>query len=575
MGKKDIKGNTVIDLAYISGHQDLGNWLVKYQQKQSGKIGFTYTPSKFASREYGVNLQSIGAPANLVSMSTSQNSGQSSHAIIAQRLNQTGRQDTENRDEQHNIPSDFSPSHDADFWSNLGGETGRTAAQYAAMAGNRPILSLLEEKGADLNQANGFGKNPLQDYQAADARQKSDDELDAAINASFELAHPIAANLPPGLKLKNATLAEIHQVIRIKKNVAEAAKYFGIGISSTFLRARLLDFDLTLTYEELKSMDIHFARSRLIGVYYQQMLHIPKEVRNLTLHQIQDYIKNIPKINGKFSEMLVAKALDTSWQSLGQLLKDFHPPTTFDELARISIPEAEKKFGVDYDKNVSKKISIPQAVPVKLDSLDKLTTYLFNPPKQSDTYQQHMSRLIDAIQSYQQYRKNNNAVNEVGNVAGKTLAMVAAQLDRSDIILALKKYCGANLNQADHTDTTPLMFAVLNGNNEVAGLLLELNVNISACDQTGRTAAHYAAMAGNRPILSLLEKKRADLNQADVLDVFGKTPSQYYQEYQAAQTQQAPHSSFSLFPTATKEAATNQRTTDTQNTRGGFKRKFG
>ncbi len=97
LDKKDINGNTVIDLAYMSGHQDLGNWLVKYQQKH------------------------FGAPANLVSMSTSQNSGQSSHAIIAQRLNQTGRQYTENCDEQHNIPSDFSPSQDipsAAFWAN-------------------------------------------------------------------------------------------------------------------------------------------------------------------------------------------------------------------------------------------------------------------------------------------------------------------------------------------------------------------------------------------------------------------------------------------------------------------------
>ena len=80
---------------------------------------------------------------------------------------------------------------------------------------------------------------------------------------------------------------------------------------------------------------------------------------------------------------------------------------------------------------------------------------------------------------------------------------------------------GAEIDAQDEDGLTPLMFATLDGQQEVVELLILSGVYLNKIDAEGRTALHYAAKYGQKEILELLIAYYAELN---IRDYFGKTP---------------------------------------------------
>mgnify|MGYP003727829625 CR=1 FL=1 len=80
---------------------------------------------------------------------------------------------------------------------------------------------------------------------------------------------------------------------------------------------------------------------------------------------------------------------------------------------------------------------------------------------------------------------------------------------------------GAELDAQDEDGLTPLMYATLDGQQEVAELLIRDGAHLNKIDGEGGTTLHYAAKYGQKEILELLIANDAELN---IRDYFGQTP---------------------------------------------------
>ncbi len=80
---------------------------------------------------------------------------------------------------------------------------------------------------------------------------------------------------------------------------------------------------------------------------------------------------------------------------------------------------------------------------------------------------------------------------------------------------------GAEIDAQDEDGLTPLMFATLDGQQEVVELLIREGARLNQIDEEGETALHYAAKYGQNKIAELLIANGAELN---IRDYCGQTP---------------------------------------------------
>ncbi|HZV53798.1 MAG TPA: ankyrin repeat domain-containing protein [Rhodocyclaceae bacterium] len=88
--------------------------------------------------------------------------------------------------------------------------------------------------------------------------------------------------------------------------------------------------------------------------------------------------------------------------------------------------------------------------------------------------------------------------------------LVAARDNRADIVVDLVQR-GMDSNTSDRSGTTLLMFAAVNGNDELVEFLLRSRANILKQNKYGDTAVGLAALVGNLPIVRRLVEAGADV----------------------------------------------------------------
>nr|XP_022306290.1 uncharacterized protein LOC111112787 isoform X2 [Crassostrea virginica] len=96
-----------------------------------------------------------------------------------------------------------------------------------------------------------------------------------------------------------------------------------------------------------------------------------------------------------------------------------------------------------------------------------------------------------------------------------TSPLFAASLDGHVDVVNLLIKCGANCNQADEEGITPLFAASSNGHVDVVDLLIKCGANYIEADEEGITPLYDASLAGHVDVVDLLIKCGADCNQAD------------------------------------------------------------
>ena len=80
---------------------------------------------------------------------------------------------------------------------------------------------------------------------------------------------------------------------------------------------------------------------------------------------------------------------------------------------------------------------------------------------------------------------------------------------------------GADPNERDSDDRTPLLYAAIDNKLQIAKLLLDSGADVDTQDASGNSALHYAAQEHHAEIASLLIGHRAAV---DIEDVHGNTP---------------------------------------------------
>jgi len=97
---------------------------------------------------------------------------------------------------------------------------------------------------------------------------------------------------------------------------------------------------------------------------------------------------------------------------------------------------------------------------------------------------------------------------ETADPVGNTLLMLAAKEGRSDMVKTLLDL-KANPRQRSSVGDSPLMFAALGGNVEIARLLVDRGAEIN---HSGWTALHYCAWAGKTDVCKFLLDKGANID---------------------------------------------------------------
>jgi uncharacterized protein len=84
--------------------------------------------------------------------------------------------------------------------------------------------------------------------------------------------------------------------------------------------------------------------------------------------------------------------------------------------------------------------------------------------------------------------------------------MLAAYNGHKDTVEVLVKECGADVNAANNTGITALMFAAYNGHKDTVEVLVkELNADVNAADNNGDTAVYYARCKHHDIVEMLME----------------------------------------------------------------------
>ena len=73
---------------------------------------------------------------------------------------------------------------------------------------------------------------------------------------------------------------------------------------------------------------------------------------------------------------------------------------------------------------------------------------------------------------------------------------------------------GANINERQNNQATPLDLVAMGGKAAIVALLLDGRADFRMADATGAAPLHYAAQSGNRDAASLLLAQGADPNAA-------------------------------------------------------------
>jgi ankyrin repeat protein len=90
--------------------------------------------------------------------------------------------------------------------------------------------------------------------------------------------------------------------------------------------------------------------------------------------------------------------------------------------------------------------------------------------------------------------------------------LIAAQMNFTAVAEALVK-AGANVNASDdRSKITPLQYAAIKGNSELAMLLLENKANPNISGHEDWTALHLAAQYGSHKVATLLITNKANVN---------------------------------------------------------------
>jgi ankyrin repeat protein len=97
----------------------------------------------------------------------------------------------------------------------------------------------------------------------------------------------------------------------------------------------------------------------------------------------------------------------------------------------------------------------------------------------------------------------------------ETVLRWAASAGRVDIVSSMAKR--ASVPAMSHSDEkgTPLLWAVRNGHQDIAEVLITKTSDLNATDEDGATALHWAARHGMSKITELLPAKGADMHVKD------------------------------------------------------------
>ncbi|XP_061073537.1 receptor-interacting serine/threonine-protein kinase 4-like isoform X2 [Conger conger] len=104
----------------------------------------------------------------------------------------------------------------------------------------------------------------------------------------------------------------------------------------------------------------------------------------------------------------------------------------------------------------------------------------------------------------------NNANPNLADPAGSTALHLAAEKKLRNISEVLLSRKATNPNAKDEDLYTPLHFAALNGDEDVARLLLEKSASLNEPDLEGRTPAHVACQHGQESVVRVLLSRGAD-----------------------------------------------------------------
>jgi len=129
--------------------------------------------------------------------------------------------------------------------------------------------------------------------------------------------------------------------------------------------------------------------------------------------------------------------------------------------------------------------------------------------------------LIDAVKDGNEYyakellKENPVAVNQSNDQGNTPLIEALRSLDtnkKSKAFVKLFLNYGADVNQANNRDTTPLMIAAWQGDHEIVELLLTRGARVTQVNTYGETALINATIKGNKKIVDLLISKGANVN---------------------------------------------------------------
>ncbi len=113
---------------------------------------------------------------------------------------------------------------------------------------------------------------------------------------------------------------------------------------------------------------------------------------------------------------------------------------------------------------------------------------------------------IERVQSLlRQGAEVNSRAPSAGNVpAGGTAIMLAAARNHIEVVKLLISH-GADVNQADEGEGTPLIYSVWKGHKDIVALLLEKGADIYAKTRDGRTPLSVAKQYGHTEIEKMLK----------------------------------------------------------------------
>ena len=417
------------------------------------------------------------------------------------------------------------------------GEWGRTALILAAHMGQTEIVSLLLQKGADVNARDNTDEYPQSRGITAFVRAVGRNHIDVV---RLILSQPKKIDIN-GKFMQGATVLciaiENDNLDMVKLLVSNGAKINMPGKTGTFMLEGTLDNKnfAILEYLIAKGADVNYKLDG--GTFLLSIVGTTKN-RKPRVEYLKKFLTYKPDINhmaaGSFSalhratmagfveymEILLDNGANIDIKSLETGGTPLHTAANrkFIDATRYLIKRGANLEILDNEgftplsvaaheyilQNVQALVEAGAKINVKTTT-DNMTpliaaTMNINPLNHGDS--------MDVMK----YLLDKKADVNFPAADGKTALMTAAASsnngqaeEKVDLLLSR----GAKTDIVNNHGETALMFAAGRGNNKVVELLLEKGANVQLKNDAGETAMSYAKRSGNNAIIALLESKGA------------------------------------------------------------------